>query len=461
MLNHVNDELLNRAKKEGIAFLQLEFVDLHGTPKMMAIPIHHLEQALENGIGIDGSSVTGFVTISDSDLVAKPDPKTWSTIPEVGVWRHGGRKVARMICDIKKPGGKAFEGDPRYILKRILKKLADDGMTFYVGPELEFYLVNYDPKGVIRPIDSGGYFDVFPSDMGGDIRWEVISVLEEFGLEVELGHHEAGPGQHEIDFQYAEALEVADKCLIYKQVTKAIASSRGVLATFMPKPIQKIAGSGMHLHQSIFQTETGENLFFDKNKNPTYLSDFASFYVGGLMEHAKALSMIVAPTINSYRRLVPGYEAPVYITWGFANRSCLIRIPNYHPGMEKAMRAEFRCPDVSCNPYLAITAVLAAGLDGVEKEIDPGEAIAEDVYKFDSRDLERRNIETLPSSLFEALEALKKDDVLKNALGDHLFSRFVTIKTKEWEEFQAFLMEHPEQGERISDWEIQRYLTTA
>ena len=445
--------LATLAEKDNVKFIRLQFVDIHGTLKNLAIPVKHLGDALTKGTGFDGSSIEGFTPIYDSDMIAKPDPNTWAILP----WRPQELKTGRLICDIWRPSGKPFEGDPRYILKKAIQDVTEMGYKYLTGPELEFFLVRYDGGSKVFPMDNGGYFDVIPLDLGTDVRRDAILAMEDFGLEIELSHHEGAPGQHEIDFRFGEALEVADKAITYKAVMKAIALQHKMIATFMPKPFYGENGSGMHVHQSLFSLETGENAFYTNNAK-NFLSDVGRWYIGGLLKHAKSLTAIVAPTINSYKRLVPGYEAPVYLTWGFGNRSCLIRVPLYHPKIENAMRAEFRSPDGSCNPYLALACMLTAGLDGIKNQIDPGENIQENVYKFSEKDLEDRGIDTLPCSLEEALNELERDSIIKDALGEYTFKKFIKLKKKECAEYAYFVKDDPDHATKISQWELDRYL---
>jgi len=449
-------ELATLAEKNNVKFLRLQFVDIFGSLKNVAIPIGHLGDSLTQGTGFDGSSIKGFTPIYDSDMIAMPDPNTWAILP----WRPKELTTARMICDIMRPGGKPFEGDPRYILKRALKKSIAMGLNFLTGPELEFFLVQYEGKGKINAMDSGGYFDMMPMDMGTDVRRAAILAMEDFGLEIEMSHHEVAPGQHEIDFRFAEALEAADKAITYKQATKAMASQYGMIASFMPKPFYGENGSGMHVHQSLFEMETGKNIFYDASAENS-LSDVGKWYISGLLKHAKALAAVVAPTINSYKRLVPGYEAPVYVSWAFGNRSALVRVPNYHPNLEKAIRAEFRCPDCSCNPYLAFAVMLTAGLDGINNQINIPEELnctGLDVYKFTEQDLADRGIEVLPGSLGEALDALEKDPVIKDALGTWTAEWYLKLKRKEVAEYEALVQGDPDHMQKITDWEIEKYL---
>ncbi|MEN6329788.1 MAG: type I glutamate--ammonia ligase [Methanobacteriaceae archaeon] len=422
-------KIIQEIERCGTKFVRLQFVDIHGTPKNMAVPLvkaDDFEDVLKDGLLFDGSSVAGFVNINESDLIIKPDPDTFSPLP----WRPGEKGVCRFICDIYWPDGTPFEGDPRYILKRTLEKAKNEGYEYNVGPEPEFFIVEKDENGKIHPHDSGVYFDVEPVDQGTDMRRELVLGLEELKFDVETSHHEVAPGQHEISFKFDDALKTADAVITFKQAIKAIVDNMGYLVTFMPKPFFGENGSGMHCHQSLFQH--GENLFYDPD-GENQLSQEAMYFTGGLLKHSPALAAVVAPTINSYKRLVPGYEAPVYISYGLKNRSTLVRIP---ASRGKGTRIEFRCPDPSCNPYLAFAAMLEAGMDGIKNKVDPGEPVEIDVFGLDEAGLEEMGIGTLPSSLWEAYHALEKDEVIKSALGEHIYPRFYDLKRKEWDDYR-------------------------
>ncbi len=435
------EKIMEKVNECDIKFVRLQFVDIHGAAKNMAIPLmraDQIEDMIKEGILFDGSSIEGFVDINESDLVLKPEPETFSTLP----WRPEEKGVCRFICDVYWPDGKPFEGDPRYVLKRTLSKYEDSGYEYNVGPEPEFFILDYDDEGNIKPLDTGAYFDVEPIDQGTDFRRKLVMDLEALGFDIEVSHHEVAPGQHEIDFKFDNALKTADAVITFKQAIKAIVDKMGYLVTFMPKPFFGENGSGMHCHQSLFKD--GENIFYDPD-TPTQLSETAMYFIGGLLEHSRALSAICAPTVNSYKRLVPGYEAPVYIAYGFKNRSTLIRIP---ASRGKGTRVEFRAPDPSCNPYLAFAAMLEAGMDGVKNKIDPGEPVEFDVFKLNMKELEEMGIETLPSSLWEAYHALEEDEVVKSALGDHIYEKFMEIKHKEWDEYRI----------QVFKYEIEKYL---
>lgn len=434
-------KVIENIERCGTKFIRLQFVDIHGTPKNMAVPIskpEDIEDILKDGLLFDGSSVDGFVDINASDLIIKPDPDTFSTLP----WRPEEKGVCRFICDIYWPDMTPFEGDPRYVLKKALAKIEDKGYEYNVGPEPEFFIIGEDAEGHIVPHDNGIYFDVEPVDQGTDVRRELVLGLEELNFEVEVSHHEVGPGQHEIDFKFDHAMKTADAVITFKQAIKAIVDNLGYMVTFMPKPFFGVNGSGMHVHQSLFKN--GKNIFYDPD-GQDQLSEEARYFIGGLLKHSKALSAIVAPTVNSYKRLVPGYEAPCYIAYGLKNRSTLVRIP---ASRGNGTRVEFRCPDPSCNPYLAFAAMLESGMDGLNNKIDPGEATEIDVFGLDAAGLEREGIETLPSSLWEAYHALEHDEVVKSSLGDHVYKQFMDIKKKEWDDYRI----------QVFPYELEKYL---
>jgi glutamine synthetase len=432
--------ILKMAKEHDVKFVRLWFTDILGILKSFAITVEELEGALEQGMGFDGSSIQGFARIDESDMVALPDPDTFQLLP----WRpRVHHAVARMFCDIQKPGGELFEGDPRYVLKRNLKRAADMGYTFYVGPELEYFYFQ-DSKGTQR-LDEGGYFDITPLDVATDLRRETVLTLEEMGIAVEYSHHEVAASQHEIDMRYTDALTMADNVMTYRLVVKQIALQQGVYATFMPKPVFGINGSGMHVHQSLFKGDT--NAFFDKN-DKYHLSKLAKHYIAGLLRHAPEITAVTSQWVNSYKRLVPGYEAPVYISWARRNRADLIRVPEYMPGKEKATRIEFRSPDPACNPYLAFAVMLAAGLEGIEKEYEVPEPIEENVYEMTDEERERRGIGTLPGSLWEAIQLTEKSELVRRSLGDHVFNAFIENKKIEWDQYRS----------QVTEYELKRYL---
>jgi glutamine synthetase len=432
--------VLKTAKEHDVKFIRMWFTDILGMLKSFAITVEELEGALEEGMGFDGSSIHGFARIDESDMVALPDPDTFQLLP----WRpREHRAVARMFCDILRPGGKPFEGDPRYVLKQNLKRASDMGYTYYVGPELEYFYFQ-DSKGT-QGLDEGGYFDLTPLDTATDLRRDTVLTLEEMGIGVEYSHHEVATSQHEIDMRYTDALTMADSVMTYRLVVKQIALSHGVYATFMPKPVFGINGSGMHVHQSLFKGE--RNAFFDKD-DPYNLSKLAKGYIAGLLKHSPEITAVTSQWVNSYKRLVPGYEAPVYISWARRNRSDLVRVPEYRPGREKATRIEFRSPDPACNPYLAFSVMLAAGLEGIEKGYEVPDPIEENVYEMTDEERKKRGIETLPASLLEAIMLTEKSEVVRKALGDHVFEAFITNKKIEWNQYRT----------QVTDYELKRYL---
>ena len=441
-------DLLKRVKEDNVNFISLQFTDVLGAVKSVDMPLHNLEGALEDGVWFDGSSVEGFARIQESDMRLMLDPDTYAVLP----WSPTDRRRARIFCDIYMPDGSAFEGDPRGNLKRALAKLAERGWTYNIGPEPEFFLFKGANGQGVHPVphDIGGYFDFSADDEAARVRAELMDELMSMGLEVEVGHHEVALGQHEIDFRFANALRAADNVLTLKYTVKALAAQHGLTASFMPKPVFGINGSGMHCHQSLFD-DKGNNLFFDA-KDEFKLSKLAYSLIAGQLFHARALAAVVAPTVNSYKRLVPGYEAPVYIGWAQANRSALIRIPRYTEGRDKAMRAELRFPDPSSNPYLAFTVMLAAALDGIDKKMTPAAPLNNvNLYHLDKEERTKMGVGELPGSLAEALTELDKDEVLKNALGTATYDAFKRAKWEEWDEFRI----------HVTDYEIERYLETA
>ena len=436
-------EVLSKAKADGIKFILLQFTDIFGAMKSVTIPIERLTDALEKGVWFDGSSIQGFVRICESDMILWPDPATYQVIP----WKTEGKKSARLICDVHTPEGVPFDGDPRSILKKAIADCEKLGYTFNTGPEVEFYLLKRENGSITTvPHDIGGYFDYSARDLASEVREDIILTLEEMGMISETSHHECGPGQHEIDIRYSDALSSADNTITLKYVIKSVASQHDLYASFMPKPLYGKAGSGMHVHQSLFDKK-GNNAFFDA-KDKYKLSKVAYSFLAGQLKHAKALTAIVAPTVNSYKRLVSGYEAPVYICWAQINRSALIRIPRYAKGRELSTRLELRCPDPSCNPYLAFAAMLKTGLSGIENNLNPPKPVEEDVYKFGSSKLKELKIDMLPFSIKRAIEELKKDEVLKSALGKHTYDSFCEAKLAEFDDYRM----------QITPWEIDRYL---
>ena len=432
--------VLKMANEHSVKFIRLWFTDILGFLKSFAITVEELEGALEEGMGFDGSSIEGFARIDESDMVALPEPDTFQVLP----WRpREDRAVARMFCDILRPGGQPFEGDPRYILKRNLKRAADLGYTFYVGPELEYFYFR-DSNGT-EPLDQGGYFDVTPRDAATDLRKDTVLTMEEMGIGVEYSHHEVAASQHEIDMRYTDALTMADNVMTARLVIKEVALKYGVYATFMPKPVFGINGTGMHVHQSLFKGD--RNAFFDKDDR-YHLSKVAKCYIAGLLKHALEITSVTNQWINSYKRLVAGYEAPVYLSWARRNRSDLIRVPEYRPGREKSTRVELRSPDPACNPYLAFSVMLAAGLEGIEKEYAVPEPIEANVYEMTEKERQKRGINTLPASLLEAIQLTEKSELVRKALGDHVFDAFIANKKIEWDQYRT----------QVTEYELKKYL---
>ncbi|MFH0927141.1 MAG: type I glutamate--ammonia ligase [Candidatus Micrarchaeota archaeon] len=442
-------EILKRAKDENVTLVNLQFSDMQGMAKAVTIPSTKLADALESGVWFDGSSVEGFTRIYESDMLLIPDLSTYSQIP----WMSDENgSTARIICDVHMPDGKPFGGDPRYVLKKVLAEAKDAGYIYNTGPELEFFLFKKENGTIktsadkkIEPHDRGQYFDLV-LDLGFEVRREIISTLQKMGLDVEVSHHEVAPGQHEIGFKYGDALATADRAMTLKIVMKAIAAKHGLHATFMPKPLTGVNGNGMHVHQSLF-TPAGENAFYDSS-DKYKLSKIAYSFLGGQMKHVKAMAALLNPTVNSYKRLVPGYEAATYICWANQNRSALIRVPRYCPGKEKSTRMEIRCPDPSASPYLAFAVLLKAGLDGMKNNMAAPEPVEENVFEFDEAALERRKIDTLPHSLWQSLKALKEDPVICSVLGEDLLQKYLHAKTKEWDSFRT----------TVTDWETREYL---
>jgi len=438
--NEASEHVLRTARAHDVKFIRLWFTDILGTLKSFAITVEELEGALQEGMGFDGASIEGFCRIDESDMVALPDPDTFQLLP----WRPTGHNaVARMFCDIVRPEGTPFEGDPRYVLKRNLQRAAALGYTFNIGPELEYFY--FKDRYSTVPLDEGGYFDLVPLDVATDLRRETVLTLESMGIGVEYSHHETAPSQHEIDIRYTDALTMADNVMTYRLIVKQIAISHGVHATFMPKPVSGINGSGMHTHQSLFKD--GHNVFFDPEGRYD-LSQTARSYLAGLLKHAPEFTAVTNQWVNSYKRLVPGYEAPVYVSWARRNRADLIRIPGYKPGKESSTRIELRSPDPACNPYLAFSVMLAAGLDGVEQGYDCPGPVEENVYEMSAAEREARGIGTLPGSLYEAVQLTANSELVRRALGEHVFNAFIRNKLIEWDEYRT----------QVTEYEIKRYL---
>ncbi|RJX20659.1 MAG: type I glutamate--ammonia ligase [Desulforudis sp.] len=441
MNRYTNDDVRSLAKEHGVKFVRLQFTDIFGVMKNVAITVEQLDKALNNELMFDGSSIEGFVRIEESDMYLRPDPNTFVIFPP----GPGRDPVARLICDIYNPDDTPFEGDPRYILRRAMADAAALGYTMYVGPEAEFFLFHVDSDG--RPTththDSAGYFDLAPVDLGEEARRDMCLTLEQLGFEIEASHHEVAPGQHEIDFKYDDALDVADKILTFKSVVRSVAQRHGLHATFMPKPLFGTAGSGMHLNQSLFKGD--ENIFFDAAADDQ-LSEECMHYIGGILENARAMSAILNPTVNSYKRLVSGFEAPVYIAWSYRNRSPLIRIPAKR-GL--STRIELRNPDPSCNPYLALAVCLQAGLHGIKNRIAPPPPCDRNIYDMTDAERAKNEIVRLPESLKQALDELEENAVLRAALGEHVFHRYIEAKRIEWARYRM----------QVHAWELEEYLT--
>jgi glutamine synthetase len=434
------DAVLKRVKDEKIEFVRFWFTDIFGVLKSFAIGKDELEDAFADGMGFDGSSITGFNRIEESDMIAMPDPSTFKILP----WRGKDYPVGRVFCDVLKPGGEPYEGDPRYVMRRALERARGMGFDhYYLGPELEFFLFK-DDQGT-EVLDRGGYFDLTTLDVASDFRRDAVFTLRDLGIPVEYTHHEVGPSQHEIDMRFADGLTMADNTMTYRIAVKEVAHAHGYYATFMPKPLFGENGSGMHTHQSLFRGET--NAFFDAD-DQYFLSAEAKAFIAGQLRHARELSALFAPSVNSYKRLVPGYEAPVYIAWSRRNRSALVRVPVYHPGKEKATRAELRCPDPSCNPYLTFAALLHAGLEGIEKGYELQDPIDRNLYDLTEEDRQSMGVDHLPETLGEAIEEMAKSEVVEKALGNHIFPRYIDLKREEWLDYRV----------QVTPWEIESYL---
>jgi glutamine synthetase len=434
-------DVLRMAKEKKVKFVRLWFTDILGFLKSFAITIRELEGALEDGRGFDGSSIVGFVRIDESDMVAMPDPSTFRILP----WKANEAVVASMFCDILEPEGSPYQGDPRWVLKKNLKRAAGMGYVLNVGPELEYF---YFQRSTGKPetLDTGGYFDLTPLDVASELRKQTVTVLEELGIPVEYSHHEVAPSQHEIDLKYTDALTMADSTMLYRLVVKEIALKNNVYATFMPKPVYGVNGSGMHTHQSLFKGN--KNVFFDP-KDRYHLSDIAKHYIAGLLKHARELTLVTNQWVNSYKRLVPGYEAPVYISWAQRNRSDLIRIPVYKPGKEKETRVEYRSPDPACNPYLAFAVMVAAGLEGIMKKYPLRDPTERNVYEMTPEERKKNKIDSLPGNLYEAIQVTEESQLVKQALGEDLFYKFIDNKKIEWDRYRA----------QVTDYELKEYFS--
>jgi len=434
------DDVRKIVKEMDISFVQFWFTDVLGVLKSFAITPSELEEGMTEGMGFDGSSIEGFARIQESDMIAKPDPTTFQLVP----WRSGDRPVARMFCDVMHPDGRPYEADPRYVLKKLLKKITEKGYTFYVGPEAEYFYFKDDKCTEV--LDKGGYFDSRPLDMGSTLRRDTIFALQDMGIQVEYSHHEVAPSQHEIDLRYQEALRMADNLMTYRLVVKEIARQNGVYATFMPKPIFGENGSGMHVHQSLFLKD--KNAFYDAS-DEFNLSTLAKQYIAGLMRHSPEITAVCNQWVNSYKRLVPGYEAPVYVSWAQRNRSAMIRVPMYKPGKENATRIEFRSPDPSCNPYLAFAVMLGAGLKGIENKYELPAPVEEDIFEMNLAERKAHGITDLPGNLYAAILTTEKSELVREVLGDHVFNKFIENKRIEWDSYRT----------HVSQFELDKYLS--
>ena len=439
-MNKTKNDVLGIAKKNNIIFVRLQFVDILGAPKNIVIPAKRLEEALDEGIPFDASSIAGYATIEESDKIAKPDLSSFVILPE----SIEQRKTAKLNCDIYEPNGKRFTGDTKYILEKVVKKAKDMGYIYNTGPECEFFLFKKDGgNSTLTPNDYAGYFDLSHRDLAEGVRADISLALESLGIDTYTSHHEVASGQQEINFRYDDAITTADRVITLKYVTKVIGTKHELHASFMPKPLYGVAGSGMHTHQSLFTTN-GKNAFYDpKDKNQ--LSKTAYYFIGGLLKHVKELCVILNPTVNSFKRLVPGYEAPTYISWANRNRSALIRIPSKRG---KSTRCEIRNPDLSGNPYLQFAVMLAAGLDGIKNKLEPPEPVEKNIYSLSERERENYGIEHLPESLGHALSLMSESELVRETLGDHVYNNFLHVKHKEWDEYRT----------QVTKWEVERYL---
>jgi glutamine synthetase len=434
---------VKQIKKYEIKFVRLQFTDINGIIKNLAVSSKNIEAIFENGQPFDGSSITGYRPIEESDMVLFPDPTTFAVLP----WRAKEKSSCRLICDVYTPDNKRFEGDPRYILERALAKAKAAGFTYLCAPEQEFFMVKADGSESPKPIDLAGYFDFHPGDLTEGIRREIADTAEQFGIEIEISHHEVALGQNEIDFKYDEALTTADRALTMRMITKIVAAANGYVATYMPKPFPGINGSGMHTHQSLWNKDMTQNKFYSSDPGADNLSDAAMNFIGGQLAHGREMCALLASWPNSYKRLVPGFEAPVYLAWAHKNRSPLIRVPNFG-GRKGAARCEIRCPDPAGNPYLQFAALLMAGLDGIKNKTDPGEPVELNVYEMTYEERKERGIVSLPESLKEALEELEGSTLMRETLGETAFENFLREKRKEWDLYRT----------QVTEWEVNRYI---
>ncbi len=432
-MTYTADQILKLMDKEKVRYIRLYFTDILGTLKGMSITRSEIEEVLENGQGFDGSSIEGYVRIEESDLSARPDLSTFRIFP----WLIEGERVAMMFCDVETPTGEPFEGDPRNALRKMIKKAADMGFSYFVGPELEYFYFRQNASPEV--IDQTGYFDYSTVDLGARIRKKTVVALESVGIQVECSHHEVAPSQHEIDLKYSDALKMADQAMIYRVIVKEVAQDMGVYATFMPKPLFGQNGSGMHVHQSLFK---GNNNAFFAKTGEYHLSDTGRQYIAGLLKHVKEFTLVTNQWVNSYKRLVPGYEAPVYISWGQRNRSSLVRIPMYRYGKEKATRVELRSPDPACNPYLAFASMLAAGLEGIQKKYTLAAPVEENIFHMNEAERRKKKIDSLPGTLEAAIDNFESSKLMKEALGEHLFESLVANKREEWDRYRVHVTKY-------------------
>ena len=439
-MKNTKQDVIRLVQEEDVEFIRLQFTDMFGTLKNVAITSSQLKKALDNQCMFDGSCIEGFVRIEESDMYLYPDIDTLAVFP----WRPQQGKVARLLCDVYRPNGQPFEGDPRYILKKAVKEAEDMGYSFDVGPECEFFLFHTDDNGQPTTIthEKAGYFDLDPVDLGENARRDMVLTLEDMGFEIEASHHEVAPAQHEIDFRYDEALNTADNIMTFKLAVKTIAKRHGLHASFMPKPREGINGSGMHINMSL--SRDGKNVFYDES-DALGLSQEAYYFIGGLMKHIKGMAAVTNPLVNSYKRLVPGFEAPAYIAWSATNRSPLIRVP---AGKKESTRIELRSPDPSANPYLVLAVCLAAGLDGIKNKIMPPASVDRNIFEMSRAEKEKEGIDSLPNNLLEAIHELEKDELIRNVLGEHLSKRYIRAKKEEWEQYCR----------HVSGWELEQYL---
>jgi glutamine synthetase len=436
-------KVVKEIKEQEIKFVRLQFTDINGILKNLAVSSKNIEGIFENGQPFDGSSITGYRPIEESDMVLFPDPTTFAVLP----WRPKEKSSCRLICDIYTPQNQRFEGDPRYVLEKTLDKCKKVGFTYICAPELEFFIVKENETGLPTPIDLAGYFDFHPGDLTDDLRREIADTAEAFGIEIEISHHEVALGQNEIDFKYDEALKTADRTITMKMCGKVIAARNGYITTYMPKPFAGINGSGMHTHQSLWNVDVTKNMFYSEDAEKGYLSDTTRYFIGGQLAHGRKMCAVLASWPNSYKRLVPGYEAPVYLAWAHKNRSPLIRVPNFG-GRKTAARCEIRCPDPAGNPYLQFAVLCAAGLDGIKNKTDPGDPIELNVYDMTYEERKDRGIVSLPESLKEALNELESSDLMRETLGETALENFLKEKRKEWDLYRM----------EVTSWEVERYI---